>query len=133
MAPYKNQRISARDLLFIGLLLAAGIIGMTAVRIGRNRGGAAVQVTVDGELYGRYPLEQSGGREIPITVDGRVSNTLQLEEGSAKMILADCPDKLCVKMGMVSSAAYPISCLPHRLVIQIEDDKEETPVDAVTQ
>ena len=132
MAPYKNQRISARDLLFIGLLLAAGIIGMTAVRIGRNRGGAAVQVTVDGELYGRYSLEQSGGREIPITVDGRVSNTLQLEEGSAKMILADCPDKLCVHQKAVSKQGETIVCLPNKIVVGIRGS-EKTEFDSISK
>ena len=132
MAPYKNQRISARDLLFIGLLLAAGIIGMTAVRIGRNRGGAAVQVTVDGELYGRYPLEQSGGREIPITVDGRVSNTLQLEEGSAKMILADSPDKLCVHQKAVSKQGETIVCLPNKIVVEIRGS-EKTEFDSISK
>lgn len=33
---------------------------------------------------------------------------------------ADCPDKLCVHMGMISSDVLPVTCLPHRLVIEIK-------------
>lgn len=87
----------------------------------------------NGQLIRRIPLTKGADNTFTIESDGGGSNTIQVADGKIGIIDADCPDKLCVKMGMVSSAAYPISCLPHRLVIQIEDDKEETPVDAVAQ
>ncbi|MFR4337598.1 MAG: NusG domain II-containing protein [Lachnospira pectinoschiza] len=32
---------------------------------------------------------------------------------------ADCPDKLCVKTGMISKTGETIVCLPHRVVVEI--------------
>ena len=32
----------------------------------------------------------------------------------------NCPDKICQQRGMVSDTGYPVTCLPHKLVIQIE-------------
>ena len=77
----------------------------------------------NGQLLRRIPLTKDADNTFTIESDGGGSNTIQVAHGKIGIIDADCPDKLCVKMGMVSSAAYPISCLPHRLVIQIEDDK----------
>lgn len=49
-------------------------------------------------------------------------NTIKVEPGAIGVVDADCPDKTCRKMGMIRSSAYPVSCLPHRLLIQITDD-----------
>lgn len=54
-------------------------------------------------------------------------NVIRVEEGKIGVTDTDCPDKICQNMGMVSSSVYPISCLPHRLVIQIEGDLSEGP------
>lgn len=90
----------------------------------------------DGELLRRIPLTEDSEETFTIESSGGGSNTIQVADGKIGIIDADCPDQLCVKMGMISSTAYPISCLPHRLVIQIEDetaDKEDPPIDAITQ
>lgn len=59
-------------------------------------------------------------------------NEIRVEEGKIGVVDTDCPDKICQNMGMVSSAVYPISCLPHRLVIQIEGDQSEG-LDSITR
>lgn len=53
-------------------------------------------------------------------------NTIYVENGSIGIVDADCPDKVCQHMGMTSSANFPITCLPHKLVIQIVDNLEDT-------
>ncbi|MDD5952673.1 MAG: NusG domain II-containing protein [Oscillospiraceae bacterium] len=35
---------------------------------------------------------------------------------------ANCPDQICVKMGRVDSELLPITCLPHKVLIQIETE-----------
>lgn len=55
-----------------------------------------------------------------------VYNTIHVENGSIGIVDADCPDKVCQHMGMTSSANFPITCLPHKLVIQIVDNLEDT-------
>ena len=39
------------------------------------------------------------------------------------MTEADCPDHICVYMGkLTTEGGMPIICMPHRLIIEIEDD-----------
>lgn len=52
-------------------------------------------------------------------------NTLLVENDGVTMISADCPDKVCVKRGKMSSGA-PIVCAPNSLYITFEKE-----VDAV--
>lgn len=46
-------------------------------------------------------------------------NTICVANNSISVIAADCPDKVCMSSGAVSSGAVPIICLPHRLEIRI--------------
>lgn len=49
-------------------------------------------------------------------------NTLRMEPGRICVIRADCPDQTCVNMGWLSHRAAPVVCLPHKLVIQLEEN-----------
>ena len=61
-------------------------------------------------------------------------NTIQVESGKIGVSDTDCPDKVCQRMGMVSSTAYPISCLPHKLIIHIENSTPSPDgLDAITR
>ncbi len=134
----KDKKMIVLSLTILAILLAAAAALWLQVRSGpedglETAGTKTALLYQNGQLLRRIPLTKDADNTFTIESDEGGSNTIQVAHGKIGIIDADCPDKLCVKMGMVSSAAYPISCLPHRLVIQIEDDKEETPVDAVTQ
>lgn len=46
-------------------------------------------------------------------------NKIQVSKNGVKVIEADCPDKLCMEQS--ERGIYPIVCLPHELVINIEN------------
>ena len=47
-------------------------------------------------------------------------NTVTVRPGAICVSCADCPDKICVNTGWITKdSAYPIVCLPHRLVVRI--------------
>lgn len=48
-------------------------------------------------------------------------NTIEVRPGAIGITDADCPDRLCVSMGYADSSLLPIVCLPHGLVIEIEE------------
>ncbi len=48
------------------------------------------------------------------------------------MISADCPDQICVNHGAVSKENESITCLPHKLIVEIHGG-EKTDVDVVAQ
>lgn len=54
---------------------------------------------------------------VPYTIDIDGKNTILVEKGKISMKEAKCPDKLCVKTG----SRYPIVCLPHKVVITVEE------------
>ena len=48
-------------------------------------------------------------------------NVLVIKDGEASVTEADCPDGVCIRMGSISKTGENIVCLPHRLVVQIEE------------
>lgn len=103
------------DLLLIaGLLLAAAVLWVLA-RPG-DAGGWVV-VTVDGVETARYSLQE----DRTVTIGGENYNVLRIARGEAVVAESNCPDHTCAGMGPVSRTGETIVCLPHRLVIRVED------------
>lgn len=138
MRPLKDKKTSCLTLTVLGILLlavAALWIQMHSSNEDQTAGKIA-SIYQDGRLLRSIPLEKDTEETFTIESSGNGSNTIQISDGKIGIIDADCPDRLCVKMGMISSTAYPISCLPHKLVIQIEENtenKEDPPIDAITR
>lgn len=111
------------DLIFLVALLVLGM----ALTIGIYRfseSGSKVLITVDGQLYGTYDLNEN--QNISIELDGRIANVVVIENGTAYMEDADCPDKLCVHQGKISRDGQTIVCLPHKLVVEVTGGEKKT-------
>ncbi|MCR4891682.1 MAG: NusG domain II-containing protein [Lachnospiraceae bacterium] len=94
--------------------------------------GREVVVTVDGEVYGTYSLDED--REILIPGARGMNNRLRIQGGRADIIDADCPDKLCVHQKAISRTGETLVCLPNRVVVEVKGEAEsESGVDAVAQ
>ncbi len=117
----KENLLSKNDVILILCIVFIGLILLLFIKIGQ-KGGAQVVVSVDGEEYGRYSLEED--RELTID-DGDYSNTIVIKEGKVSMEDADCPDQICVHHTPIYRDGETIVCLPHRLVISVEDGNEE--------
>ncbi|MGM9522501.1 MAG: NusG domain II-containing protein [Oscillospiraceae bacterium] len=64
----------------------------------------------------------------------RGSNTVLVEPGRICISEADCPDLICVEDGWLEDSAAPIVCLPHRLVIKLEETaKASDGIDSVSK
>ena len=86
-------------------------------------GGDAAQafVYVDGELYASYDLHAV---VIPYEVTVKTEygyNILRLSHGAVEVKEADCSEQVCVKQGTITDGLIPIVCMPHHLVVQIEE------------
>lgn len=77
------------------------------------------RITVNGELYGAYSLQED--RELHITHPDGGSNTVVFENGAVRVSAADCPDQLCVKQGSIDRRGQTVVCLPHGLVITVKN------------
>ena len=87
-----------------------------------RKGGTVANVYRDNECI--YSVDLSlvtEGFEKTFTDEKGHTNTIRVEKGRIRMIEADCPDKVCVDTGWISTRAVPIVCLPHHLVIRVEE------------
>ena len=112
------------------LIAITGLVALLLAMVCHSWGeGAQAVVYVDGVRTEAFDLSRDTEYEIA-GVDGH--NALVIEDGGAYLSDADCPDKLCVKMGRISKEGESIICLPHRVVVEIEGGKENE-VDVVVK
>lgn len=109
-----------RDIILCIVLIAVGITCWLVMWFVLPAGNTA-DVYIDGKMV----------QTIDMTVDDvyefstdRGSNTVVVESGKIRVSDADCPDKVCVDMGWKSRRGETITCLPHKLVIEIQGGGE---------
>ncbi len=121
-----KKRIRKNDLIFLGIV--AALVFLVYLAMVTRSGSidesmdAGVEITVDGELYGVYPLQTD--TEITIAPKGETANVLVIAGGQADMREADCPDKLCVHQRAISKTNETIVCLPNRVVVTVVGGRE---------
>ncbi len=112
---HEEKVIRGRDLILIGAALLLAAACFFAIRALRAPG-AAVRVSVGGEIIGEYPLSENAEILIPA---GDGSNLLVIRDGEARITEADCPRGLCMAHAPVSRKGEVIVCLPHRVTVEV--------------
>lgn len=103
--------------LFAVIAAAAG--GYYVLRGGHTATTASVYV--NGELYDTYDLSAA---VIPyeVTIESAYGyNTIRVSYGAIEVAEADCEGQDCVRQGQIHDSLLPIVCLPHHVVIEIEE------------
>lgn len=98
--------------------------------------GMTAEIYKNGELLQTVSLSQVT-REYTITVPGEngAYNIIWIGPEGIRVSEASCPEKLCVRQGLLSDSLLPVICLPNRLVIRLvsqENDESSKGADAVT-
>lgn len=89
--------------------------------------GSVAAVYVNGELYDKLPLE----KDTQLVIETEFgTNTLVIEKNTVRIINSDCPNKQCETQS-VNKAVRSIVCLPNRLSIIIEDNKNDNETDVI--
>ena len=114
-----SEKKRRNDLILIGILLAVLVLAGLAFFLLREEGDR-VKVTVDGEEYGTYPLSEDTVVEIRTGKDGEELNRLIIRDGKAFVERATCPDGICSNHRPISRDGESIVCLPHKVVITVE-------------
>ena len=117
----KEKTDKKRALLVAGLLVSLFLASCIWIIFfgAPASAGALVCVYHEGTLLASYPLEEDGIHPVELE-DGGV-NVIEIKDGGVRMLEADCDNQVCVQTGIIRSGAYPIVCLPHGLVVQIEE------------
>lgn len=107
--------------ILIFALAAALAAGIYFLRSGEAYDGLRAVITVDGEEYETVDLSAVA---VPyeFTVESEYGyNTVRVSHGAIEVLEADCSEQVCVNQGTITDSLIPIVCLPHHMVIQIEE------------
>lgn len=131
-----RKRFGRNDIILISVIVIISVALLLVWKLvylkGQNPDSDAfVRVTVDGNVYGTYPLSKDDTIEIK-NVDGDVTNTLVIKDGVADVTAADCPDHLCVKQKAISKEGESIICLPNKVVVTVKSDTKSD-IDSISK
>ena len=107
--------------LFLLILSVASIIFTNVIFADRVAEFAVIEI--DGREYGRYSLREKEAKVLDIKTNFG-QNTVEISYGGVRVLDADCPDKLEVKAGRIDSAGEMLVCLPNRMIVRIEGERE---------
>ena len=116
----KNDWILAAAIFFVAVLT----IGLQLLKTTDEY--SEVEIQVNGELYGRYRLEQDQ------EIDVNDKNKVLIKDGKVRMEDADCPDQICVNHRAISRDCESIICLPNQTIVTIRGG-EEPEVDEIAR
>ena len=116
-----KQKISKAELGFYIALLSI-TVGMIIYCYPVSKKGNQVEVRIDGKVTARYSLDENRTVKLPV----KEINIIKIQDGSVWMEEADCPDKVCIKKGKIHRINDSIICLPHKVVVEIKQNDQET-------
>ncbi len=107
-------------IIFVSFVLAAVLIGY--IKPDNN----TAVITVDGKKV--YEADLTKPRSFDVNTQNG-TNSIVISDGNIYIKDATCPDKLCVRHGILHNKYDSIVCLPNKLVIEYKSEKT---VDAVS-
>lgn len=112
--------------IFIVILIGFSVLGLKW--LGESTDSRQLVVELNGEIVKSVNLDGiEHPRDIRIETGDGGYNILQIAQDGAKVIEANCPDRVCVRSSRITIPGQTIVCLPHRLIIRIEGGREDGP------
>lgn len=112
-------------LLSLTFLLVVSIMGVFIFKVLLAKPGTTAIISQNGSVIHTIDLSRvDEPYEFTIETDHGGFNRVYVEKDRIKFSDADCPDKLCVQNGFLSYTNDIAVCLPHGLLIEIEDGEE---------
>jgi hypothetical protein len=109
------------------LAIALGAMGVSKLFFNHKYAVKYVEIYENGKLYQKILIKDNAFKKTIKVTNKFGTNIVQIENGGARMLDADCPDKICIKEGFIDKNGQTIVCLPNRFVVEIKgEDKAET-------
>ncbi len=117
----KKARMLSCFLCVLALVSVASVF--LFIQYAKNQNPMIAEVYQNGNLITSIPLNNvEEPYSFTVHAENGRSNVIEVHRGAIGIITADCPDQICVHQGFIKNSILPITCLPHRLVIQIRKE-----------
>lgn len=124
--PWQAANRLDRLIVLLLCLVAGGGLWWT---LGQDPGSKLI-VEQDGRVQYVAPLTQ----EARIEIEGPLGPTvIEIGAGSARVIGASCPQRLCMGMGSIHRQGQVVACLPNRVLLRITGAAHEQSYDLLSQ
>ena len=111
-------------------IAVAAVVWSTA---GQRRGGHGLAEQAIVEAAGRsraYPL----GDSLTLEVLGPLGRTrIAINAGSARIVSSPCPNKICVRTGILSGNGDLAVCVPNQVLLRLDGRESPSDFDGVTR
>ena len=125
------KHMTKADKIIVACMMVISIVSMLAINIFMYADTAAsVIIEVDGKPYAQYQIQNITSPEVIEIYTQYGYNKVEITTQYARILEADCADRLCISKGDIQKTNQMVICLPNRLVIRIEGNN--TDVDGVT-
>jgi hypothetical protein len=104
-------------ILIVLIVLIAGLL-MLWISLSRKEGQKVV-ISVDTEVVKELSLNKD--QEYLVELDNGGWNRVIIQDGICWVEEANCPTQDCVSMGQISMTGQSIICLPHKVLVQIQE------------
>ena len=120
MLRFESKKLRNDCILIIGILVCV-ILAFVFFKV-FQKDGQFVSVIIDGQEENRFSLSDDIEHNIISGENGEYYNRLIIKENKVYIIDANCRDGICVDHKPVNKSGETIVCLPHKLVVSIEND-----------
>jgi len=115
------------DRLLFFVLLGIGLLSILGVRRMLAPGETA-SVAVANRVVKKIPLAVEENHSVTGAIGPM---TLRVSKNGVQVIHSQCPEKICIRQGAISRRGQLIVCVPNRMIVAIDGEKEHS-LDAVT-
>lgn len=112
------QFFKKTDLIVIGAILTVCLAVWGVYQIFYAGKGAKAEIYYGSKLVATVDLNKGEDREFSIPEEPHVILHLY-RDGSIGFIASDCPDKVCVRTGLLRKVGQSAACLPNRVILKI--------------
>lgn len=129
MNPTLRKRALFLGIILLFIIIASGIF--LCIRYRDTSDHYTAYIYQNGNLIKTIDLSSvTEEYTLSITAEDGGINHILVQPGAISVVHADCPDLVCVHQGAIRNNLLPITCLPHKLVIELKP--RHTTIDTVT-
>ncbi len=115
--------IKKADVFIAAVVIAISLTGYFLTGFAASGKEKMVVIESEGKIFAQYPMTEN------ITVDVKGHNKVEITPEYVRVVYADCPDKIDVRQGKISTPGSLIVCAPNKMTVRITGESE---IDAVS-